>query len=467
MEDRETNSVRDTGYDDNDYENMDTPGKENNNKINSFNISCGNKDNENDTNTKKCFNLNELECLINILASTLGVGAFVFPSILYQLGIITSLMLLFFVSASVYYSVDILRRFVVDSKNFSFSDITQKTLGNLWLKIYAVSAFLFYMSCIVNYSDLIYDYSKSILNSLGEGFLKIIFFVIMCTIEIILCIFTSELSKLYFLSLIVIVIFFIILLVSIINSIIVMVKDKNDETSFQFKFALFTIENKYLVRNPWNDFIFIMSKIIEIFYGFIYHSTFPTLLHSLKDVNKTNSKKIQNVSYTIINIIYIFILFFGFSFYDNDKNTIIFTEIDENQIPITFLRISFKIILIILFLTLIPIRYIVIRDNYTSLICMKEVPLKYEIIITSICLIINNTVVYFIGDSSNFITKGISYFGGIFGVFISFVLPVLSFMAFFGKTQNRTIFGYFIVGIFIFIGFFTIFYNIKLIIYSQ
>ena len=112
-------------------------------------------------------------------------------------------------------------------------------------------------------------------------------------------------------------------------------------------------------------------------------------------------------------------------------------------------------------MALIPIRYLVIRDNYTSLIGKEELPLKYEILITSFCLIIDNLIVYITGDSQNFITQLISYFGGALGVFIGFVLPVFSYMAINGKAKMRTIFGYIIVAIYIVIGFFSIFYNFQ------
>ena len=444
------NEYRDSGFNEEDsYNNLKKTSTDKLNKINSFNISSSSDRNSNKEKNGSSNKFNEFICIINILSSTLGGGALVFPYILYQVGLITSLILFIIVSISVYYSLDLLRRFVVNSKLFSFSIITQTTLGNLWLKISAFSAFLFYMACIINYLVILYNFMNSMLDFINEGWGKIIYFLISCSIEIILCIFTNKISKMHYLSLIVVFIFFIIIIVLITKSIIVF-------TNGQYKsFSLFTIEDH---NTNWNTFLILMAKIIEFFYGFIYHSTFPTLLSRLNNIDDRSSKKVQIISYILLNVIYIFFLLFGFSFYDENSDFIFGKSID---ISIYFLEILFKCILAILFMTLIPIRYIVIRDNYTSLIGKEELPLLYEFLITSICLIINNLVVYFTGDSKSFISKLIHYFGGVLGVFISFVLPVISYIAINEKGNLRSIFGYIIVGIFIVIGFFSVFYNFK------
>ena len=174
------NEYRDNGFSDdedvNDQAESDTPGH--NKKINSFNVSSATEGSQmrEKSNNSLSLNFNEFICINNLLASALGGGSFVFPYILYQVGIITSLLIYILVSISVYYSLDLLRRFVVDSKYFSFSFIVQKTLGHLWLKIYTISAFLFYMSCIVNYLDLLFDFNKSMIDFFNDGWGKVLFF---------------------------------------------------------------------------------------------------------------------------------------------------------------------------------------------------------------------------------------------------------------------------------------------------
>ena len=400
--------------------------------------------------SQKFLTSNELICIANILASTLGGGAFVFPYIIYEVGILSSLFIFIFVSISVYYSLDLLRRFVVDSKLFSFGFIVNKTLGNFWLKIYAISAFLFYMSSIVNYLVFLYRYVESMIDFFDGGWGKILFFVISYIIEVVLCIFTNKVSKIHYLSLIVVILFFIILIVLITKSIILF-KSGDFES-----FSLFTIEPKK--PTIWDSFLFVNAKIIEFFYGFIYHSSFPTLLSALDNISNNNTRKIQNFSYLALIVIYIIFSFFGCAFHDKNSDLIFEKNINiSNKV----LECLFKCILILLFLSLIPIRYIVIRDNYTSIIRQEYLPLKYEILITSICLFINNLIVYLTGNRDSFISLLTHYFGGALGVFICFVLPLISYIFINGKTSLRVIFGYIIVSIFIAVGFFSIFYSFK------
>ena len=103
--------------------------KVNNNRSSGF---TGDEDEEEDTNIPNkeennyYFILNELICIVNILGTALGIGVFTFPYILYEIGVINSLFIFIFLSASVYYTLDLLRRFVVDSKLFSYSKILKQ-----------------------------------------------------------------------------------------------------------------------------------------------------------------------------------------------------------------------------------------------------------------------------------------------------------------------------------------------------
>ena len=268
---RSNSDYRDSGFTDDDNNNNDIELEgENKAKIYPFNIINNEKKKE----KREILTLNDIMCIANLLASTLGAGAFVYPYILYQIGIFNFMFIFIFISITVYYSLDLLRRFVVDSKLFSFGFIVERTLGTLWLKIYAISSFLFYMSCIVNYLDFLYKFIKGLADFFQKEWVKFLFFLISCIIEIVLCIFTNKISKIHYLSLIVVCLFIIILIVLIIKSIIVFIDG-------EFKsLDLFTIEDKDHNKNTnWTSFLFIMAKIIEFFYGFIYHSSFPTLLN--------------------------------------------------------------------------------------------------------------------------------------------------------------------------------------------
>lgn len=438
-------------YDEDEEEDLDTP----NNKENNLGIHKNKKiKTEGQNSNIFYFTLNELICIVNILGTALGIGVFTFPYILYKIGVINSLFIFIFLSASVYYTLDLLRRFVVDSQLFSYSKITQTILGNFWLKAYAIATFLFYMSNIVNYLKIVYDLAKNMMKFLNDIIPKIIYFILTFVIEIILCLYTNRNSKIFIFSLIIFVSSIIILFIVVIKGIIFL---STEDDKFKY-FSFFTIKNSY---SGWDSFLLITAKFIEFFYGYVYHSTFPTFLSDLENLGNNNTKRIHNTSYFIICVYYFIFSFFGL-FSINDKNLykkqlfIDGEDLDEN----TALICIFKTILIIYFFSFVPMRYIIIRDNYTSLIGKDILPIKIEIIITTICLLIINLVVYF-ANYDNLISDIILIFGGFFGVFIGFVLPVINFISINGKTKKRSIIGYIIAGIFIFIGFFSIFYNFK------
>ena len=400
------------------------------------------------------FNLNELICIANILSTAFGVGAFTFPYILYEIGVFTSFFIFIFLSACVYYTLDLLRRFIIDSKLFSYSSITQTTLGPLWLRIYAISSFLFFMSCIANYLNIIYELAKRMIDFLDDTVPKIFYFLITFIIEVFLCLYISQISKMYFFSLISFGTFIIILFTVIIKGIIFL---STDDDKFKY-FRYFSYSES---STKWDNFLKLMAKIIELVYGFLYHTTFPTLLSNLDNLQNENTKRIHKTSFSIITIFYILFSFFGlFCIDDNNKNEkelfINEKDLEEN----TALNCIFKIIIILFFFSLIPIRYLNIRDNYKSFIFYENIPFKIEIIITSICLFINNIFVCFT-DIEDLISNIIIIFGGFFGVFIGFILPVINYVAINQKAKIRAIIGYFISGIFFLIGFFSIFYNFK------
>ena len=217
----------------------------------------------------------------------------------------------------------------------------------------------------MNYLVFLYRYVESMIDFFDGGWGKFLFFVISYIIEVVLCIFTNKVSKIHYLSLIVVILFFIILIVLITKSIILF-KSGDFES-----FSLFTIEPKK--PTIWDSFLFVNAKIIEFFYGFIYHSSFPTLLSALDNISNNNTRKIQNFSYLALIIIYIIFSFFGCAFHDKNSDLIFEKNINiSNKV----LECLFRCILILLFLSLIPIRYIVIRDNFTSIIRQEYLPIK-------------------------------------------------------------------------------------------
>lgn len=427
-------------------------------------VSIREEDNVNPEETPKntclTFKLNELFCIADILSSALGVGAFTFPYILYEIGVINSLFIFIFVSICIYYSLDLLIRFVVDSKLFSYSATTQTTLGNCWLKIYAISTFLFYMSNIVNLIKFIFNIVSSMINFKDDDnkdnqLVKIPYFFITFIIEIFLCIFTNDINRIHIFSIIVSIVFIIILFVEVIKAIIFLSSDNDNKFEY---FSFFSLPKSY---SGWDCFLTIMSKFIEFFYGYIYHNTFPAFLNCLEKIDDETTKKIHNASFFTIFIIYFLFSFFGLFLIngDNKDNKQLFVngkDLEKNN-PLACI---FKCLLLLFFISLIPNRYLVIRDILPPLKGKTRMSKIIEIIMASICIIIANLVVYF-SDFDNLISNIILIFGGCFGVFICFVLPVINYIAINGRTKMRSIIGYVVTGIFVIIGFFSIFYNFK------
>ena len=126
-------------------------------------LNYGNKKKSNPNKSKNNFlrfkGDNEFYGVLNLIASTIGGGFVTFPSLLQTAGIITSLICFIIVSICVYFSLNLLRNFIISTNLFSLSGITKKLLGKRWLKIYAFSAVIFYLSIEINYVNL-WDYLK-------------------------------------------------------------------------------------------------------------------------------------------------------------------------------------------------------------------------------------------------------------------------------------------------------------------
>ena len=409
------------------------------------------KENNNKKGCTFCsFNFNGWFSIINLVAGALGGGVLSFPDILRNIGMVNGIICFIFVAISIYFSLDLLRRFVVDTKLFSYASITNATLGYFWLIMYSISSFIVYMMCIASYSKTLFQISDAIFEDLdNKPVAKFFYFFISYIIEVLLCIFTSNLSKIHIISTICFCVFVIILLQIIIEAIINMAK----ETEFRYV-SPFTITDG---ANTWEKFLSIMSKINEFLVGFMSHSTFPTLLnfyHSPNDDIKT--KKINKVQLIILYIIYGLYTIFGLFYLGNNsgKKFRAFVKESGNYI--------INILFIIYILSLIPIRYIIIRDNYTSVLKKDYLPAKIDIPITCICILICNIIVYFLVQyEKNFMTDVfMNIFIAIFGVFISFVLPVINYVKLNDKAKIRSIVGYIISGIFILIGIFSIIFYI-------
>ena len=393
-----------------------------------------------------------LSGILNISASTIGAGCFTFPWIISSLGFFFSFFIFAIVTLCIYYSLDLLRHFVVDTKNFSFSRMTENTLGKKWLMVYSFSSFVYYLSININYLNLLYSIFKSFLSASSSIFYGFIFLLITCNFEIFLCIYTSKTRKIHLLSIITMFTFSFILLVTIIKGIY---------SSFKYDYPKFRIKNLIYPsegRSGWILFFFLITACIKYIYGYSYHSSFPTLLGNLKNINDTTSKKVHKLSFGIICGSYILIAFFGYLIDDPVPKVLFRKYQDSNEND--FIIVTLKIVLFVFLFSLIPSRYITIRDGYTSLIGKEKLTYKKDLLITALSLFLSNVIVFLneeiINDDSSIqldiFTIFVNIFGGLFGVMICFGLPVINYAAINGKKKIKSLIGYVITGIFVIVG---------------
>ena len=392
----------------------------------------------------------ELSCILNVVVSAIGGGCFNFPFIMYEGGILVSLSIFIFVTFSIYYTIDLLRSFVVDTKYFSYALMTETILGSKWLKIYAICSFTIYTSMEVSYISSIHLYIKGMFSDdINSTLFTILYFTISIIIEIIICLYITKINYMHFLSITSIFCFVVMLFSLIVVSI---VANCTNEVSDKF-----TIHNLFfpdLYPNDfWNKLFKISSYIMVYVYAYSYHSTFPTLIGSLKNISHSNSTKVHIISFGIIFIAYLLISIFGFMLSNSVPNEI-FQENDELfKDGWGKLRKPFKITLVLFLLFLIPIRFIVLRDNYITLFGRKKMTFFRELPIVGIFVFVCNLLAYSISEIENNkkklqIKTLVQAFGGIFGVIISFCLPVVNYVAVNGKKKIKSIIGYIILGIF-------------------
>ena len=448
------NAIKMTDLSDNDDNNINQESVDSIYRTEDFNVN--NSHSSSSESNKTYFGIEGnsiLSGILNISASAIGAGCFTFPWIISSLGFFFSFFIFAIVTLCIYYSLDLLRHFVVDTKNFSFSSMTENTLGKKWLMVYSFSSFVYYLSININYLNLLYSIFKSLfLSSSSSIFYGFIFLLITCNFEIFLCIYTSKTAKIHLLSIITMFTFSFILFVTIIKGIY---------SCFAHDYPKFRIENLFYPsegRSGWLLFFFLITACIKYIYGYSYHSSFPTLLGNLKHINDTTSKKVHKLSFGIICGSYILIAFFGYLI-DDPVPKVLFGKYQDSY-ENDFITVTLKIIIFVFLFSLIPSRYITIRDGYTSLIGKEKLTYKKDLIITTLSLFLSNVIVFLneeiINDDSSIqldiFTIFVNIFGGLFGVIICFGLPVINYAAINGKKKIKSIIGYVITGIFVIVG---------------
>ena len=410
----------------------------------------------------------DLSGILNVTVSAIGGGCFSFPYMMYEGGIIVIIIIFIFVTLSVYYTLDLLRSFVVDTKYFSFALMTETILGPKWLKVYAFSSFVIYVSMVINILTSIHNYIIGIFDfDFKSVIFQISYFSISIIIEIIICLYISKMNNMmHFLSIVSITSFFLIvfslIIISIYANVGVGVKDKFIYDNLFFP-KISTFSNRILK---------ISSYITEYIYGYSYHSTFPTILGYLHKVNNKNTQKIHLISFIIVVFTYILITFFGFILSENVPNQL-FQESDKlfDGEWIVLLK-PFKCVMVLYLLTLIPVRFIVIRDNYITLFGKRKLKLLSELAIITLFILICNMFAFGVGTIEQYLEQWdirplIQAFGSMFGVIISFCLPVINYVSVNGKRKVKSIIGYIITGFYVIVGFFSIYYTFHKIFFGD
>ena len=213
-----------------------------------------------------------------------------------------------------------------------------------------------------------------------------------------------------------------------------------------------------------NKLLKISSYIMEYVFGYSYHSTFPTLIGYLRYVNNRNTKKVHYMSFSIVVFTYWTVTFFGFIFSTDVPKQILIEDDKYFNEGWYILRIPFKIALIIYLLTLIPIRFIVLRDNYVTLFGQRKLSFFSEFFIILLFVFFSNIFVlaFIIFDKyleEWDVRRLVQAFGGMFGVIISFCLPVINYVAVNGKRKLKSIIGYIITGFYVLVGIFSTSYT--------
>lgn len=410
----------------------------------------------------------ELSAILNVSVSAIGGGCFTFPCIIKKAGILLTLFIFLFVTFCIYYSIDLLRSFVVDTKYFSFALMTETILGSTWLKIYGVSSLITYLSMDVNYLSMIYNYIWTMIPSIGQNSLiRLLYFFLTYILEVFLCMYITKVAKMHLLSLICLSCFGIILLSVIIISIIYNI---NGTVKKKFTSAVFFYP-KGEKSGGFFKFITCLSFFIEYVYGYSYHSTFPTLLGNMSKITGSTTKRVHIISFIIISVSYLLISYFGFLLHENVPEVLFDQEdpinlndsANKDNFKKDYVLYPFKGVLCLFLLTLIPIRFLVVRDNYITLMDKKNVTFKKEFLITIVFLFLCNIIAYFLGfikEKYGLLATLIQLFGGVFGVIIGFFLPVINYVAVNGKKKVKSIIGYAITFLFFVICGFSVGYSL-------
>ena len=375
--------------------------------------------------------------ILSVIAGTFGAGCLTFPYAFSRVGLIPGISLLLFISLSMGLMLKLLVKAGIKSKIFNFSNFALETLGPIWNNVYNVCSILLLVGAIMNYMltsyEMIEQFSLQIFGFDLQPY-RIALFAGGCfLIQIPLSLF-RDMSKLQYASLIASAMIFIVIIIIVV------------EAPF------------YFIQNGAKGLTIPMFKSLSwdyldataiIMYGYMNHNAILQIISEIKKPTLSRGNKVINRSWIVNFLFYLFISLGGFISTLDQTPPIFIKRQDLESFSPDYAIIASRAVIAICLFSLIPLRWNLMREAIASLCKVEKMPPKKDIILTIVCMISFNVIVYFV----NIITI-IGFIGGIVTVMISFIIPLFGYQYVFRKKKMSfiLILGYILFGIFLVIG---------------
>lgn len=374
---------------------------------------------------------------ISFVAFTIGVGCLTLPYVIMQVGFIPGFILYIITKIANVLMLFLVLEVSLKLRNFNYNDIARKKIGKFFLMVYDIS-------CLINFSGVIMSYLSTIYENV-ISFVKVMFnvditkkkmfmYIGVCFIfNIPLCM-INDVSRLRIASMIATI------------SIAAIVLTVTIETPFYIKQNINDNKHVQWFKKP-------SFKYFDALANFMFsYSNQNTLLLVLADMNKPTyrrSTKVINISNIFILILYFCLGFGGYASSLEDTPKVYITRPNLRSMPKDYFNAATKVVLPISLLCIIPLKWSIFRESIKSLWKIEKIPLKYDIPMTVIAMILFNVLVYF----TDIITI-INFIGGIISVVICFLIPTLDYYYVFPEQRKtpKMIISYIILFVYSIVG---------------
>lgn len=369
------------------------------------------------------------------IASYIGLSinssCFVFPFLLYKLGIIPAIILLLFTSITTQF---IIKGFISTSlrtKLNSYQKLIEREIGTktkIAYNILNIITMLLIMLSFLNFTDVLIfniikkDQTYFIIIKVISGFL----------VQLPLCLMKTQVNVQI---LAIIGFLFLVYVIAIIIYIIILeLITPSSDSTLDLSLSLFT-------NIKWYNYFTSFSLINA---GFFTQNGMLMIVNGIKNITKRRANKIIYISFSIQIVCYMFITIGGYYF--NKKNNSI-TSLFLSKAHEDSIALSGQICLILAIYLFFPIRWNIFRNSLNCLFEENEFVKSLYIWLITFLLIILNASSPFIN-----IMSIISIYGGIPSIIITFLLPTIISSNIFGW-NNKWLFCWIFTIIFIICGF--------------